>query len=167
MYKKLPESKFVSTSHHERRVACPAEHDDTILTDSTFAAQSDINWIVKRFGQTGELPYNGREPMYLDLTQFPENLADKYAFIERVEEAFYSLPAEIRTELKNDPANLEAYVHSEAGNAKLQELGVIPKISEASNQVSEPAPSSESKPAKNTDPKPPINPAGGFGGSAL
>ena len=73
-------------------------------TKSAFKDECDINFIMKRYNRTGELPLMAKsDPRYGDFSDVPSYMES----LERVrlaEEAFYALPAEVRRECDNSAA---------------------------------------------------------------
>lgn len=82
------------------RVATPS------LTKQSFAEEADINTIVKRFNLTGQLPQDVRMPTYADFEGIL-TFHDAMNAVRDAQEAFFELPAELRSRFGNDPG---AYV---------------------------------------------------------
>jgi len=87
--------------------------------------ECDLNVIVKKYLRTGELP-NARQSAYIDLSGLP-NYQEALNTVIAAEEAFYSLPAEVRREFDNDPTKLVSFVADNKNYAKAVELGLIPR----------------------------------------
>jgi phage internal scaffolding protein len=77
--------------------------DDT-LTIQADAQESDINYIVQRFGVTGLLPQSINPPTFGDFTNTVSDYQTAMNLIIEADNAFYSLPAEARAHFSNSPA---------------------------------------------------------------
>jgi len=108
------------------------------LTRQEFVDECDINQIMLKYERTGVLPGpNAAEPMYVDFTQIPDNLADSLRMMDEAQTAFMQLPATIRREFDNnalaftefamDPTNLDQM--RDWGLAKPKEPAVTPPVS--------------------------------------
>lgn len=93
-------------------------------TQAQFAAESDINEIVRRFGLTGELPENYRPPMSGDFTNIT-TFEEMQNAIADARSRFMELPAEIREKFENDPGRLINFLDDEKNRAQALELGII------------------------------------------
>lgn len=73
-------------------------------TKDSFKDETDINNIMKKYLRTGQLPAlvarDARYGDFSDVVSYQESLE----VVARAQEAFYALPAAIRTECGNDPA---------------------------------------------------------------
>lgn len=63
--------------------------------------ETDINFIVKRYMQTGVLPQSALQPLYGDFESLSFHEAQNK--IRAAQEAFNLIPAEIRARFDNDP----------------------------------------------------------------
>ena len=101
--------------------------EDPSLAQQHCAEECDINYIVERFGVTGQLPeYNRAPPTYGDFT----GLSDYRQALDAVrsaDEAFMALPAKIRERFDNDPALFVDFCSSTdpADRSEAIELGLI------------------------------------------
>jgi len=98
-------------------------------TQQQYAESTDINFMVKRYIQTGEFPLATRPPVYADVSQIPDfnALQDK---IIKAEEAFFSLPAELRNQFDNDPAKLLEWASLPHNQKSAQDIGLVASPSE-------------------------------------
>lgn len=100
---------------------------DPSKTQQHHAADADINNILRKFMDTGQLPTTG-QPRYMDVeTEF--DLQNSMVTASQVEEAWNALPAAVRNILKN-PATFTQYVDHclETGDlGPLEELGLATK----------------------------------------
>lgn len=78
------------------------------LTKQSDTKSADINWIVKRFTETGQLPPAHGDPVYLDTTEIPDfqTMANARTALQT---AFHELPLE--EQLRH--GNMEDWVQSQ------------------------------------------------------
>lgn len=101
------------------------------LTQQQFAADCDINNIMRKYQTTGEFTHltskQGRYADFSDITDYREMLDTvKYA-----DEAFASLPADVRLRFKNDPAHLLEFLQDSKNYDEGVKLGLLnPKTGE-------------------------------------
>ena len=105
------------------------ECKDPSLAQQHLAEECDINYIVERFGVTGQMPDTSiiRMPTYGDFT----GIADYRSALDAVqaaEDSFMALPAKIRERFDNDPALFVDFCSSNdpADRSEAIELGLIP-----------------------------------------
>lgn len=102
-------------------LACDPE--DT-QTQQQFAEDADINTIVRRFGLTGELPPARDIPQYGDFTHVLDYQSALNAVIA-ADEAFMSLPAQLRSRFDNNPQNLLDFLHDENNREEARTMGLL------------------------------------------
>lgn len=98
--------------------------DDPSRAQQQFKEDSDINTIVRRFGLTGELPKDVAVPQSGDFT----NVVDFQSALNIVregEQAFATMPADVRKRFGNDPAEFLAFVHDEKNRDEARRLGLL------------------------------------------
>lgn len=95
------------------------------LTKQSFAEECDINTIVRRFGLTGQLPSNIRQPSYGDFTAAFDYRSALDAVIA-ADESFMTLPANVRQRFGNDPAAFVDFCSDPANRAEAERLGLVP-----------------------------------------
>lgn len=98
--------------------------DDVSLTKQSFKDEADINFIVRQFGLTGQLPDNIRVPEYRDY----DDVMDYHSAMNAVraaEENFMQLPAEMRYRFHNDPQNLLKFLADEGNRDEAVRLGLV------------------------------------------
>lgn len=108
---------------------------DVSRAKQSFAAECDINTIVKNFGLTGKLPDNIRAPTYGDF----DGIFDFHSAMNAVataSEAFDSLSAEIRSRFHNDPGLFVDFCSNPDNLPEMRKLGLT--ISEPVLTPSEP-----------------------------
>lgn len=99
------------------------------LTKQSEKDACDINNIVRMHMRNGEDP--ARYPVLLSasVADFSE-VGDYHSALNEVvaaQEAFYSLPAELRTRFDNDPGKLLDFINDDRNRDKAIEYGLIPK----------------------------------------
>lgn len=88
---------------------------------------SDINVIVKRFGLTGQMPPNPRIPQFGDYTGI-NDFQTAMNVVREAQEAFLSLPAEIRSRFGNDPQAYLEFCSNPENAEQMVKLGLaVPK----------------------------------------
>jgi len=116
---------------------------DPSLAQQNFKDESDINYIVRQFGLTGELPSQTISPQYGDFT----GVLDYHSAVNAVlaaQDEFMDLPAQIRARFNNDPAHLIDFLGNDENREEAIKLGLVAK------PISEPSetPVGEVKPAE-------------------
>lgn len=111
----------------QKRLRVKIDCSEPQLTDQSFKKSTDINNIMALYAKTGHLPhYGGSEPLYTDLTQFPD-LNTAYDIAVKAQEAFQELPPIIRKAMDNNAANLESFLSDETNQPLLLQHGVLIK----------------------------------------
>ncbi|AXH74981.1 MAG: internal scaffolding protein [Microviridae sp.] len=104
------------------------------MTQQQFAAECDINEIVRRFGLTGELPDGYRPPVSGDFTNVGDFQSAMNA-VRQAEESFMALPAGMRERFNNDPQQLIDFVSNDKNRDEAMELGLVPRPPERTRDV--------------------------------
>lgn len=104
------------------------------MAQQQFAAEVDINTIVRRFGLTGELPENPRMPMSGDFTTVVDFQSAMQA-VRVAEEAFMEFPAEVRARFANDPQRMISFLSEDANRDEAMKLGFLKKPVEKTRDV--------------------------------
>lgn len=118
--------------------------DDPSLAQQQFRDDADINTLVQRFALTGQLPHEVAMPQYGDFTSVTDYRTALHA-VMAAEDAFMSLPADVRSRFANDPQLLLEFVSDPANYDEAVKLGlsVAPPKEPAKEPAKEPqAPSS-------------------------
>lgn len=99
--------------------------DGTVVTKQSFKDEADINNVMKRFEQTGQLPdMIKREPKYGDFIDVP-SFQEAQEIIIHTQEQFAALPAAVRDRFANDPEKFLEFV-SDASNAdEMARMGLM------------------------------------------
>lgn len=97
---------------------------DPSLAQQNFKDETDINYIVRQFGLTGELPGKPLSPQYGDFT----GVLDYHTAVNAVlaaQDDFMELPAQLRSRFNNDPAELIDFLGNENNREEAINLGLI------------------------------------------
>jgi len=115
------------------------EHEET-LTKEFLKEECDINYILKRYMQTGVIDHlASKKPIYDDVSSLGD-LHECYRKIDAAEEAFFELPASIREKFKNDPIEFVEFVQNPNNEDALVTMGLAKKRADTSTQP-DPVPS--------------------------
>ncbi len=123
-------------------------------TKQSFAEESNINIIMKKYEKTGMLDHLNRfNGQYGNFIAAPDYHTSMNA-IREAGEAFMSIPAGVRAKFDNDPARFLEFVQDEKNHDEMIEMGLArPKPSEA---PVEPKTKKGEEPPKATDKEPPL-----------
>lgn len=99
---------------------------DDSLTQQQFAAETDINEIVRRFGLTGEMPDDPHLATSGDFTNVMDFRTAMEA-IRKAEEGFMELPPDMRMRFSNDPQLLLEFLDNPNNRDEALKLGLIVK----------------------------------------
>lgn len=159
------------TTHHEHQEASQDPKTGrirvrTINTEPSMAQQQfkdecDINNIMNKYLKTGEFTHaTGKQGVYADFTEITDfqGMVDT---IQKAEEAFALLPAQIRAKFQNNPGELVDFLGDPKNYDEALSLGLLdpkdlPTKIEANNnaiQRDEKMPQKNDK-SKKQDPKP-------------
>ena len=96
---------------------------DPSLAKQSFAEESDINTIVKRFGLTGQLPSDVRMPTYADFEEV-FSYRDAMNAVVAARESFMMMPADVRSRFGNDPGAFVDWCSDPENLAEAVRLGL-------------------------------------------
>lgn len=144
----MPVSKFRTYSSPRLRV--PTVIHGPSMTKQSHKDECDINYILKRFMQTGELPDAGRIGAYGDVTG--ADFMEAMLLVRGAQEAFDALPSDVRERFHNSPAELLDFVDDPRNEAESLRLGLLigkepPKAPEAAQPLVA-APAASGKPTE-------------------
>lgn len=98
-------------------------NEEPSLTDQSQAKEADINEIIRKFERTGQITHLAKNRgIYADLSM----LTDLQTAMEEVkfaEEAFMTIPADIRAKFDNDPTKLISFLANPANDDEAIKLG--------------------------------------------
>jgi phage internal scaffolding protein len=98
---------------------------DPGLTEQSHSSACDINKIMANYEKTGLVPVpQSRVPKYGDFSQV-NDYQTALNLVMEAEDAFMSLPANVRSEFDHDPAKFLAAVEDPQERAKLVDRGVL------------------------------------------
>lgn len=121
MFKKV----FVRSAHnYDRRQASidsTLHKQGEMVTQQHQKDEADINFIMKKFGQTGLVPAVDRIPVKGDFAEIFDFQTALNAVVS-AKEAFMALPANVRSEFANDPARYVKFCTEEDKDGKLKNL---------------------------------------------
>jgi len=95
------------------------------MAQQQFKDESDINKLIARFLRTGEMPPPRAPGAYGDFTQVTD-FQSAMEQLRAARSAFMELPAELRAEFENDPAQLLEFVQDDSNYDEAVELGLVP-----------------------------------------
>lgn len=90
-----------------------------------FAADCDINTIVSRFLRAGVVPMPTSQPVFADVSdgRTYHALQNQIAYVKQV---FADLPADVRADFHNDPAEMLDWVSDPKNADEARKLGLLP-----------------------------------------
>lgn len=102
---------------------------DVSLTRQEFADECDINVLMDRFQKTGMLPGSPPAPgQYFDTDLLPGDFREAMDILNAGTTAFMSLPAKVRKEFDNDPAQFVDFAVDPQNIDKLREWGLADAV---------------------------------------
>jgi phage internal scaffolding protein len=105
------------------RTGYPMEEFEKTRTRPEFAAECDINNIVKRYRVTGLMPQITQQPMVGDFSELP-TYQEALNTVIRAREGFSALPSDVRERFQNDPERFLEFVHDPENLEELIEMGL-------------------------------------------
>jgi phage internal scaffolding protein len=114
----------------ETGLSCP----EPTMAQQQFRDECDINTIMEKFGQTGQVPTSARMPQYGDFT----GITDYHTAINAViqaEESFGAMDAKIRARFDNDPGRFVEFCLDENNRDEAIKLGLIEAVSTPAEPV--------------------------------
>ena len=104
---------------------CP---EGSSLARQEYAAEADINNIIRRYQETGSfydpLVPASRQPLFGDFTCVGDYM-DAYYKLTTAQQSFDSLPASVRDRFSNDPAQLIAFLDDAKNRDEAVRLGLL------------------------------------------
>lgn len=99
------------------------ECKDKTRTQQHLAEETNINWIVNRYQQTGEVPQHQLPPLNID---FAQGLDFQQAMdqIVQAREAFDALPSGVRSKFHNDPAEFVDFMSNADNRDQIRGMGL-------------------------------------------
>lgn len=120
---------------------------DEVITKQSHKDECDIHNILKQYQRTGIVQHiNNRSPIYTDLPSDLDYQTSLNLLME-AQEAFASLPSQVRDYFSNDPARFLAAFQDSAQEDKLREFGLLKPKEAASPASASPLPATAPEPA--------------------
>lgn len=110
-------------------------------TKQSFADESNINTILRKYHQTGFFPYYDKPQLYGDFTNIHDYHTAHNKLIE-ANNAFNALPSNIRKRFENSPAQFLEFIAEPSNHDEMVELGLA-----IAKPKPDPAPKPEPAPA--------------------
>lgn len=110
------------------KTTCPEQG----LTKQEFAQEADANFIMARYTRTGQLPATRFTPdraIFADVSMISDYSTEMLR-VQRANDAFAALPAEVRSRFSNDPSELIEFVRDDSNYDEAVRLGLIEKKKE-------------------------------------
>lgn len=124
--------------------------DEVSATSQEFLDETNLNYIMRRYVTRGVLPTgNPRRPIYGDFMEVGDYLDAQQKFIT-AREQFLTLPAKLRHQLNNNPAEFLVWIADPANHKTAQDLGLIEQATTPVPPASAAPAASESPPAGST-----------------
>lgn len=98
-------------------------------TQQQYAEGTKIKNLFKKYGLSGLISQNIGEPMFDDFTEIPSYMEAQHR-IAKANSQFEMLPAKVRAEFNNDPAQMLDFLQKSENKEKAIELGLIQKPQE-------------------------------------
>lgn len=98
--------------------------NDPSLTVQDSAEETDINYIVRKFGITGQLPNALHPPTYGDFVGVTDYQSALHA-ITAADDAFMQMPADIRSRFDNDPGKFVDFCSDPVNHDAMLEMGLL------------------------------------------
>lgn len=113
----------VQTFFHDERGE-PLDADHASQTQQQFAEQCDVNYIMKTYAKTGEITHLARqEGVYADVSTIPD-LQQSINNVKAAEEAFMTLPADLRKKLDHSPVKFIQYLNDPKNDEEAIKYGL-------------------------------------------
>lgn len=118
-------NKIVSVDKNTGRVRVYTKNTEPSLTQQQFKDECDINNIMKKYQSTGQFTHlTSRKGVYADFSQITDYQSMLHQ-VQYAQEAFSSLPAELRQRFRNDPGQLLAFLQDKRNYDEAIQLGLL------------------------------------------
>lgn len=104
------------------------------LTQQHMGPATEMDYIMRQFYQTGEMPRARHVAEYGDFDE-ANDLNEMLQQIELGKKAFTQIPANIRGMFDNDPGKFLTWIHDDANYNEAAELGLVPGINPVESQA--------------------------------
>jgi len=154
--------QIVSVDKKTGRVRVQSHNILPTKTQQNFKDECDINNIMAQYSKTGQFTHvTSRQGQYADFS----NITDYQEMLDTVryaDQAFMTLPAQIRSRFGNDPGQLLAFVQDSKNYDEGVKLGLVqpkqaaPTTNDDSNDDKKPAAKTPKPQPKNSQPELPL-----------
>lgn len=96
------------------------------MAQQSQAKEADINFIVKQFGITGQLPTNVRAPTFADFADVVFDFQSAQNAIALANQSFMQMPADVRSRFNNDPQRFVEFCSDADNLPEMRKLGLAP-----------------------------------------
>lgn len=127
---RTPYNYDVDAVSNETGLSCP----EPTLAQQQFKEEADINTIMERFGQTGQVPTSVRMPEYGDFTGISDYHSAMNAIIA-AQDSFDQMPAKVRARFDNDPAKFVEFCLDESNREDAVALGLVEAVKQAAEPL--------------------------------
>lgn len=119
-------SRFDGRNDEVRRAHTYNDESGEMITKQAFAAESDINNILKKYQLTGVLPDSSRAAMaqFGDFSNIPSYKESLEVVID-AQHMFSELPSAVRNRFRNDPGELLEFLSNPANRDEAAKLGLL------------------------------------------
>lgn len=118
-----PKGTFLVSDQKGRR-RIQYDCSEPLITDQSGAREADVNNIMLHYTKSGMLPQIQIQGSYSDNSNTP-SLEDAFRIAKSAQDAFYTLPPNIRRLMDNDPSQLENFVANPNNADVLLKEGVL------------------------------------------
>lgn len=95
------------------------------LTDQSYQKQCDVNHIMKKWSQTGQIQHVAKKQgVYADLSKIGD-LTESLENVNRANEAFMALDPKIRARFGNNPIEFVKFLSDDSNHQEAQKLGLL------------------------------------------
>lgn len=119
------------------RNGLPRSATDTVtlgpsMTRQEFATDCDINVLMDRYQNQdiGSIMRASQEPVYVDFTMMPDDLMGTLQLMREAENAFMTLPAQVRREFDNDAVAFVDFASDRGNLDQMRSWGLAPPAPE-------------------------------------
>lgn len=114
---------MAKVNFRERRKVTVDFKDQKSIVKKEFKDQTDINYMLKRFKVTGQIPVNKNMPQYGDVSGL-KSFHDAHEVVQQAYDAFDTLPSQIRKKFDNDPLSIIDFLDNPANLEESYDLGL-------------------------------------------
>ncbi len=118
--------KIIEQIGNRKRVAI--RFTENSETDQSFKDECNVNIIIAKFRKTGQITHLAKsQGTYADVSEIPD-LLGAYEQVRLAEQAFATVPAELRKKLDNDPQKFIEFLNDPKNNEEAVKYGLKDKI---------------------------------------